>query len=372
MTWKVEWRVVVDGTDATSNMRPFLLDIEITDKDGTASDTCSLTFDDKDGQALLPKDGAKVQVFLQGAQKFSGTVDRVKSSGARGDGRRLKISAKGFDSRGKVKEPQGFHKDDASLKDFLEQAGKQAGLSGVIVGEKIASTIRDYWSANGESFLQIGQRLAREFNATFKVRAGPDGDVAVLVPRDQTTLGAVRGIVGNGGNVIRWEVSPFTGRKVFTKGKVNYFDREKAAFQSEEVEFELDRDLPDATNVVRGTAADKDQAKAMGDARKSEAQREGGNGTVEMDLTIEAQAEAPFVLSGARPGVDGTYRIVSVKHKADRFGGAVTSVEIKQPQGGAGKDKRKPGVSGEGTGSGSAAGDTPSTMIPSPGGIGSQ
>lgn len=375
MAWKVDWRVVVDGVDATSNMRPFLIDIEITDKDGTASDTCSLTFDDKDGQVLLPKDGAKVQVILQGAPKFSGTVDSVKSSGSRGGGRLLKISAKGFDSRGKVKEPQGFHKDDASLKDFLSQAGKQAGLSGVIVGEKIASTIRDYWSANGESFLQLGQRLAREFNATFKMQAGAGGDVAVLMPRDQTTLGAVRGIVGEDGNVISWDIAPFTGRKVFTKGKVNYFDRKEAAFKSEEVEFELDRDLPNATNVVRGTAADKDQAKAMSEARKSEAQREGGEGSVEMDLTIEAQAEAPFVLSGARPGIDGTYRIVSVKHKASRSGGSTTSIEIKQPQGGAGKDKRKPGVTG-GTGDTGSGAGTPATStdtsIPPPGGIGSQ
>lgn len=67
MPWTVDWRVIVDGSDVSVNMRPYLLDIEVTDKDGTASDTCSLTFDDTDGQVMLLKNGAKVRIFLQGA-----------------------------------------------------------------------------------------------------------------------------------------------------------------------------------------------------------------------------------------------------------------------------------------------------------------
>lgn len=338
MPWTVDWRVIVDGSDVSVNMRPYLLDIEVTDKDGTASDTCSLTFDDTDGQVMLPESGAKVRIFLQGAQVFSGTVDSVRSSGSRGGGRTLKVTAKGFDSRGKVKEAQGFHKDDATLQDFLDQAAKNAGLAGVKIGGDLGSIRRDYWAADGESFLQIGQKLARELDATFKIRAGDGGDIAVLQPRDETPLAAVAGIVGV--NVISWDIEPFAGRKAFTKAKVRYFDRKEAAFKTEEVTLDKGGDAPEATNLVRTTAADKDQAKAIGKARKSESERESGGGSVEMDLTVAAQAEAPFTLVGARPGVDGTYRITSVRHSASRSGGATTSLELKQPQDGAGKDDR--------------------------------
>jgi phage protein D len=62
-----------------------------------------------------------------------------------------------------------------------------------------------------------------------------------------------------------------------------------------------------------------------------------------MDLPVEAQAEGTLVLSGARPGIDGSYRIVSVTHKETRSGGATTSLELKQPTGGAGNDGRKAG-----------------------------
>ncbi len=337
MPWTVEWRVTVDGRDMSAGMRSYLLDIEVTDKDGLASDTCSLTFDDTDGHLLLPKDGAKLSVFLQGAPIFAGTVDSVRSSGSRGGGRLLKVSAKGFDSRGKVKEPQGFHKDDATLKDFLGQAAKQAGLAGVRIGGDLGSIRRDYWAADGESFLQVGQKLAREFDATFKIRVGEAGDIAILQPRDETPLAAVTGMVGV--NVISWDIEPFSGRKSFTRARVRYFDRKEAAFKTEDVAFDKDS-APEATNLVRIAAADKDQAKAIGKARKSEAGRETGGGTVEMDLTVTAQAEAPFLLSGTRAGVDGTWRIVSVRHSASRSGGATTSLELKQPQGGAGKDSR--------------------------------
>ncbi len=109
------------------------------------------------------------------------------------------------------------------------------------------------------------------------------------------------------------------------------------------MEFDLDRDIPESTNVVRSMVADEDQASQIGDARKREAEREGGEGSVEMDMTVAAQAECTFMLSGARAGVDGQYRIVSVRHRASRNGGSTTSLEIKQPGGEAGKDRRKAG-----------------------------
>ncbi|MGY6709690.1 MAG: phage late control D family protein [Rhizobiaceae bacterium] len=339
MSWKVSWQVFVDGRDMSSAMQPFLIDIEVVDKDGTASDTCSLTFDDTGGQILLPRDGAKVRVLLQGVQVFFGTVDSVRSTGSRSGGRQVSVSAKGMDSRGKIKEPQGFHKDDASLEEFLGEAAEKAGLAGVRVLGRLRSIRREYWAADGESFIHLGQRLAREFAATFKIRATEGGDMAVLTPLEhEEPLPVVTGRVG--GNVISWDIAPFTGRRVFTRARARWFDRETGAFREKEIEFDLDRDLPEATNVIRSPAHDEDQADADIEARKAEAEREGGEGTVDLDLAPEAQAEGKFVLVGARPGVDGTYRITSVRHRASRSGGSTTGLDIKQPAGGAGKDDR--------------------------------
>ncbi|WP_108459212.1 phage late control D family protein [Devosia naphthalenivorans] len=338
MAWKVAWRVLVDGQDATDGMRPHLISVTVTDKDGTASDTCSLEFDDSGGQISLPRDGAKVQVYLDGVLVFSGTVDSVRSSGTRGGGRTLSVGAKGFDAKGKTKEPQSHHMDDATLQQFLDEAAAKAGLSGIQIDPAFANIKRDYWSADAESFLHIGQTLARELNATFKIR----DDKAVLAQRGQGTsavggaMPTVVGIVGQ--NVISWSIAPITSRRKFAKTSVRYFDRASASFKSMVVETGIVG--ADAVNEVRSAAADEDQARAIGEGRKTEGEREGGEGSVELNLAVEAQAEGTFILSGARPGVDGTYRIVSVVKKADRGGGSTTLLELKQPGGGAGADDR--------------------------------
>jgi phage protein D len=334
--WSVDWRVLVGGADFTETMRPYLIDISVTDKDGTSSDSCSLTFDDTDGAVDLDMEGKPIEVMLNGISVFLGTVETARSQGSRGGGRVVPVTAKGFDTRSAVKQVQAFHLDDATLGDFLGEAGRQAGIE-IEVDPSLASIARDYWSADHESFLTLGEKIAREVNGTFKIR----GNKAVLVPRGGVALPTVYGIVGAGGNVISWDIAPFTGRPAYTKARARWFDRKAATFREEEIEIDLGRDLPDVANVLRMPVADADQAKLQVEGRKGEAERDAGGGSVELDLTPDAQAEAPFSLSGARRGVDGTWRIVSVTHKANRSGGATTSLEIKEPGASAtGKDRK--------------------------------
>lgn len=344
--WKVHWRVYVAGADMTISMRPFLISISVTDKAGTVSDTCSLTFDDTGGQVGLPPEGSPIRVVLNGIQVFKGVVDKVRSTGSRGGGRLLKVTGKGFDTRGKVKQPQQFHQDDGTVGDFLKKAAKFAGYT-LQIDPAFEAIKRAYMAADGESLIHVGQRLARELGGTFKLQE----PVAVLVKRGlDMGLPAVLGTFSNaGGNVINWDIEPFTGRRGFTKAKVQWFDRIKAEFKEEEVEIKIpDRTLPEAVNLIRSKVADKAQAENMLEGRKGEAEREGGGGSVTLDLYPGAQAEGLFTLRGTRAGVDGQYRIDSVQHKADRNGGSVTTLSLKQPHGGAGKDARKPATGQDG------------------------
>ncbi|MCJ8517839.1 phage protein D [Pseudorhizobium tarimense] len=366
MPWTVDWKVFVDGEDVTSAMQPFLMKISISDKDGSASDTCSLELDDSGGQLKLPAEGASVEVFLQGISAFSGKVDSVRSKGARGSGRSLSVGAKSFDVKGKAKEPQSHHMDDASLQQFLDKAAKGAGLKGITIDPAFAGIVRDYWSASSESFLHLGQKLARELGGTFKIR----GDQAVLAKRGQglsamgqplpTIVGIAPPPNSTDGNVINWDIAPLEGRAKFARTKARYFDRASASFKEIEVETGVEAE---AASEVRTTVADKDQAKAVAEGRKTNSEREGGQGSVEMDLDATAQAEGTFIMKGARPGIDGVYRISGVDKKADRSGGATMRLEIKQPTEGAGKDDRQPSTDktgtfagGEGGTSGGAAG----------------
>lgn len=346
--WTVDWAVYVTGQNMTDRFRPYLIDIEVTDKAGESSDTCSLTLHD-DLAVAFPAERAEVMVAINGIEVFVGYVDTSRSSGSRGGGRLIKVGAKSYDLRGKAKDGQTFHKDDATLQDFLGEAAQKAGYS-LHVDQSLAGKQRPYWVADNESFVELGERLAREFNATFKLR----GDQAVLVPRGATLLATVRGIVGPGGNVISWDIAPYTGWGKYSTAKARWFDRKEAKFKEKDITIEGVE--ADSTDITRALAADEGQAEDIANGRKSQSNREAGGGSVELTLTLEAQAEALFALSGARPGVDGTYRIETVTHKASRSGGATTRLELKEPQDGAGKDSRS--SKGRSSGDDEGAGDT--------------
>jgi uncharacterized protein len=324
--WSVKWQVLIEGKDLSSKMQPYLISISVTDKAGTASDSCQLTFDDTDDVINLDMEGKAIAVSLNGYPAFNGTVETARSQGSCGGGRIVLVTAKGFDTRGKAKQAQAFHMDDANLGKFLGAVAKDAGFD-LVMDADLAGITRDYWSADYESFLDLGEKLAREVGGTFKIR----GKQAVLVKRGENDLPTVNGVVGQGGNVISWDMAPFTGRSSYTKAEARWFDRKDAKFKTETIDIDLGKDAPDASNIVRMPMGDETQAKHRAGGRKSEAKRDAGVGTVTLDLAPDAQAEALFVLSGAKRDVDGNWRIDGVTHRADRAGGSITMLELKEP-----------------------------------------
>ncbi|MCB1460982.1 MAG: late control D family protein, partial [Nitratireductor sp.] len=317
------------GADFSSKLAPYLLDISVTDKAGAVSDSASISIDNTDGHAGVPQEGAPLVIFLEGAPVFNGVIDSVRCSGSRSGGRKIAINGKGFDPRSKAKEPQQLHQDDSSLQSFLGKVADSAGFSLSIKGD-LGSIERDYWAADGESLIHVGQRLARELNATFKLQ----GNKAVLAPRDEPAgLSVVAGIVGReqAGNVIDWDIAPYTGRPKFAQARVQWFDRKTAETKEEKVETPIEGG-GEASNLVRSRAMDAEQAQRIGKGRGGENRREGGDGSVTLDLTVTAKAEGIFTLTGADAGADGIYRIESVTHSANRSGGSITKLELKQPE----------------------------------------
>ncbi|WP_298981599.1 contractile injection system protein, VgrG/Pvc8 family [uncultured Roseibium sp.] len=338
MTWKTKWAVTVDGQSVTAAMTPYLQSITVTDQAGSSSDSCSLVLNDSGGRLRLPQPGGAVSVSLDGVNVFTGIIDSVKSSGSRGSGRMLSVSAKGFDVAGKAKEPVQLHQDDGSVGDFLTKVAKKAGFN-MKVDPALANIVRDYIASDGESFLHTGERLARELGGTFKLR----GTEAVLAKHGvDFGLPLITGLfnTNNTGNLISWEIEPLSTRPAFNQVEVQYFDRKEGQPKTYRTDSGEAGARAQAVNRVRSVAHDENQAKDIAEARKAQIEREGGKGRVTLNLEPSAQAEALFQLSGTRSGVDGTYRITSVTHKANRSGGATTDLELQQPQDGAGTDSR--------------------------------
>ncbi len=334
----MDWRVEIEGEDISQDLRPYLMSISATDKVGLTSDRCSLVLDDTDGQIKLPSAGSKLTVYLENYKVFEGVTERPKSTGSRGGGMKLTVKAKGTDDASKIKQPLTQHKDGGSLEDFLQGLGKTTGVE-IVVDKALGGITRNYWGVAGVSLLQAGQQLAKEHSGIFKVR----GKKAILKAKG-TDDKLPEVVCERGKNLISWSVEPRDLRRVFAGGKARHFDRKtakvkevKRPWKQAEIDGGLSSGDERVDNALRAMAADESTAEKSIDAAESRGRREGGTGTVTINLEPAAQAEAPCRLKGLRSGIDGLYRIESRTHKASRGAGATTTLKIKDPQGGAGE-----------------------------------
>ena len=333
----------VGGRDVSSAVLPRLLNLSVADKAGTSSDTVSMDIDDTDGIVLLPEEGVEITVDLgddDGIYRvFEGTLDEVRWKFARSGGSVLSISGKGFDTKGKAKEPKQKHWDDKSLKDVFTDSAKAAGIESVIVDPALGEIKRPYWAQQTESFIHFAERIARENGATFKVV----GKRAILAKRNGGTSATGQALPSmqatKGINLISCDIAPVLGRPRYREVKTRHYDRKTATWKTEDVEVQ-DEDT-DAVFTRRNSAGDADEAKAASNSAKDDIEREKGGGSITINGSAIPQPEATVTLSGARPGIDGVYRIDTVTQTFDRSSGWTTRLDVKQPQGGAGTDGRK-------------------------------
>ena len=336
MAKRAAFMVNVAGTNITAPLLPVLISLKVSDKAGTHSDTASLEIDDRDGRIILPTKGAPVEVALGWVDEgvrvvFIGTVDEVKSKGDRGGGRVLTITAKGLDTTGAAKEGQQRHFDDQTIEAILKKAGEPAGVTDIEVDPELSGITRPYFGMHDESFVHAGERLAREIGGNFRVR----GTKAIMSRRGAAYGPTVAAAWGQ--NLHSWDISPALGRPAFAKASSRWYDPVKAAWQEEEEETSLDAK---ATFRHRYTKADKGEAKQQAKSDKATSERDAGEGSVEIEGNTAAIPDGLCIVVGARPGVDGVYRIDGVTHTYSRGGGFVSRLELKQPQSGAGTDGR--------------------------------
>ena len=357
------YRVDIDGRDITSRLNPFLLRLSVEDKEGSSSDTCDIELNDAGGVLVLPRDGAQIAVYFgwetdgEPPLRFVGTVDDIRSRGSRGNGMTLTIQAKGIDTKGKAKQEQEKHWDNATLETVFTEAAKAAGFENVRIDPELGRIKRDYWSLSGESFIHWGQQIAEEVGGTFKAQ----GKAASLTKRNGgkapsgKELPTVRAVWGE--NLHDWDISPVQGRRRYKKVRARLYDRRKAKWRDKTLEVDDDDEGLEAEKTIREPAADDDEADTRTQADKAESERNKGSGSVTIEGEGAATPEGTCVVAGTRPGIDGEYLITSVGHELSRSAGWTTTLELKKPGGDAGKDDR--GKKQGGGDSGSPAPPTP-------------
>jgi phage protein D len=334
MSKRAVFMVTVAGTNITTTLMPVLISLSVSDKVGTHSDTANLEIDDTDGRIVLPQIGAPVIVALgwvgEGVRVvFTGTVDEVRSSGSRGSGRTLSISAKGMDTTGKPKVGQQRHFDDRTVEDILREAGRTASITDVEVDPSLASITRRYFEMRDESFIHMGERLAREIGGNFRIQ----GTRAIMSKRGGSYTAAV--VAAWGRNFHGWDISPALGRAQYSKVRARWYDSTKAEWQETEEGTSL---AVEARHDHRYAKPDADEATQQTASDRATSERDAGEGSVTIEGDTAAIPDGLCIIMGARPGIDGPYRVESVTHSYSRGGGFVTQLSLKQPGPGASSD----------------------------------
>lgn len=341
-----QFRIFINDRDVSRDVAPLLHRLSVRDVAGAYLDTAEIQLDDTGGQFAMPSLGASsLRVELRGSRDtgtglvFTGTIDGVRSEGGRSSGRLLTVSAKSADLLGPIKERQERHFDQVSIGDAFTTAARSVGLTAHI-DQSLAALHREYLAMENESFLSFGQRLAQEIGATFKVAGGR----AMLLKRSGGVTASGRELPAilaeYGQNLFDWSIEPICARSRHARTAVRHYDQGAAGWQTQGA----DTGVRGGTAALVGLhpAADADEAGVIAESLAGEVSRRAGGGEVLIDGNTSARPEAVCRLIGARPGIDGEYRIVSVEHTLDRSSGFTTRLELGQPQGRAGEDDRRP------------------------------
>lgn len=324
------YMIKVGGKNVTSTFAPILISLSVSDKAGTHSDTATITVDDTGAHVRLPRTGDKVVISIGSSSSglsevFRGTVDEAKADGNRSSGRTVTVTAKGVDTTKKAKEPQQRHFDDDTVQGILDKAAKDADIKKVTIKDGLGSAKRKYLEMRDESFIHLGERLAREIGGNFKIR----DDEAIITKRNGTSEGSISAVWGK--NLHSYSISPKLGRPQFNKTKGRWYDKEKAKWQENEKSTSVKNGV--ATIVHRYILPDEDEAGQNTDSAKATTERDAGDGTVTIELNPGAKPDGECVVKVGKKDVDGTYSIETVTHTINRGSGGGTSLSINHPKG---------------------------------------
>lgn len=337
---------ILSGSSASFAVRPGssgdVISITINDTDGEGTDTASLTLDNRDARIFVPQKNDPV-VIKRGRSKagmisrFIGYVSGVTLAGG-GGGRTISVNCESGDPSGKAKEPLQISLKDKTIEDALSLAAKEVGLQTPIVDDAFKSIKREKEVFDGETFMDIGHRFARELGGKFKFF----GDIPMLLSANSGKTASGKDLppvaVAWGKNLINWSIQPRDSKPSYVEHSALYFDFDQAEWVAEKVAGKDDAKAKKQSHVRKST---KDEASKSAKAEKDGAERAAGSGTVVMDGEDLVFAGAPLNLQGAGPGADGTYRIKSCTETLNSSGWIISNA-VEQPKDGAGTDKRKP------------------------------
>jgi hypothetical protein len=314
---KPAFSVSVGGVTVTGNLVDRLLALEVTDQEGSQSDTCRILVDDRNGILGVPKRGSVISVamgYRETGLSFMGlfTVDTVS---LKGWPREMEITGKSMDFIKMMKEQRSKGYEKKTLGQICDEIAKRHGLINGCVGT-MAQLKYDYLGQTEESDAHFLQSLADKHDGVFACK---DGKLVLKKKAENITGFAV---VTCPGNIMEYTFS-FVDRNAHESGEADWWDRKEAKRQRKRrigrsgagrTSSPAKSRVADLETIGEKIAEDRAQSRisALNRAEK------------QLSMVVVGsqylRAEMIMVVVGVRAVIDGAYRIKSVVHSLTQDG----------------------------------------------------
>lgn len=165
--------ITIEGKDVTTVLDKRLMSLTLTDNRGFEADQLDLELDDADGQIVLPRRGAVIQLALgwKGQPLFSKgrfTVDEIEHSGAPD---KLTVRARSADFRESlnIRREKSWHQTTvgAVVKEIATRHNLKTAMD-----KTLQEAVLDHMDQTNESDASFLMRLARQYGAIAAVKDG--------------------------------------------------------------------------------------------------------------------------------------------------------------------------------------------------------
>jgi len=313
---KPAFSVSVGGVSVTGNLVDRLLQLEVTDQEGSQSDTCRLMIDDRDGVLGIPQRGSVMAIamgYRESGVRAMGlfTVDSVT---IRGWPRQMEISGKSMDFLKLMKEQRTKHYEKKTVGQICGEIASRHGLQNNCTGTVAQLQMdRGQTEVSDAHFLQ---QIADEHDSVFAVKDG----ALTLKKKGENITGFA--IIMHPGNVMSYQLS-FQDRNAHKGGDADWWDR-KAARRQRSKKYGSSRggrtSSPATSRSSKLHTNGKQEADDAAQSRVNALSR----AELKLNMTIVGdpsfRAEMILIVAGVRAGVDGSYRIKSVVHALSNDG----------------------------------------------------
>lgn len=317
------WRVVLDGRDLTSRIRPRLLELNLSEDRGGEADQLDLRIHDHDGRMALPALGKTLSVAIGWTDaglvdKGTFLVDEIEHAGAP-DTITLRARSADLTHPMRTRRERSWH--NVTLGAVIRNLAGEHGLT-PRVAPALSSVAIPHLDQTGESDVALLTRLGRRFDAVATVKA----DSLLFVP-----IGA--GITASGLTLPEALITRQDGdqhryacanRDTYTGVRAHWNDKPGARRETVVVGGD------ENPKQLRQTYSSPAEARQHAEAEWGRLQR--GSATLSYSLAFgraDLYPEQAIRVRGFKPEIDGTRWLVArCRHSLNGSGGFTTGLEL--------------------------------------------